>query len=65
MHADVALFWQDVGMNTMIAEMNIMTVEEEAPSKADSFAASEPLPRLPVAAGLLPYGLSLESLLRP
>ena len=49
----------------MTAEMDIMIAEDPAPSKADSFAPSEPMPRLPVAAGLLPYGLSLESLLRP
>lgn len=48
----------------MTAEMDIMIAEDEAPAKARSFSPSDPMPRLPVAAGLLPYGLSLASLLR-
>lgn len=42
-----------------------MTAEKPAPSKKEAFAPAEHLPRLPVAAALLPYGLALESLLRP
>jgi hypothetical protein len=51
-------------MNTMTAAMDIMIAEYPAPAKTGSFAPCEPMPRLPVAAGLLPYGLSLASLLR-
>jgi hypothetical protein len=58
MHARVAGSWHDGGMNVLIAE-------KPAPSKKDDLVASEPMPRPPLAAALLPYGLSLESLLRP
>lgn len=58
MHGRVAGSWHD-------DEMNTMTADKPAPSKQDAFAPTEQLPRLPVAAALLPYGLALESLLRP
>lgn len=58
MHGRVAGSWHNGGMNIMIAE-------KPAPSKKESSAPAEHMPRMPVAAGLLPYGLALESLLRP
>lgn len=65
MHARVVASWHDVGMDTMTAERDITFAEIPAPAKARPAAACEPAPRLPVAAGLLPYGLTLASLLQP
>lgn len=44
--------------------MNTTLLEKPAPAKV-AVVPEEAITRLPVAAGLLPYGLSLASLLNP
>lgn len=41
-----------------------MIAEKPAPQKMEAPAPSEHMPRMPLAAALLPYGLALESFLR-